>query len=115
VTAVDAAGNASLPGSVTIDVGDIEAPAVPTGLTLTVVGSDVVATWAPSQDMPLVGGTGVARYQLTPAGRPTVNVAHPGTSFTETNPGSGTQTYSLVAVDQAGNQSAAVLASVVVP
>ena len=78
-------------------------PTVPTGVTAATAGSAVALTWAPS-----VASTGViASYQVSRNGIPLTTVAGTVTGLTDAQvqPG-GTYSYSVTAVDSAGNTSA---------
>jgi hypothetical protein len=78
---------------------DTLAPNPPTGLKATVKANRVTLSWTAPADQ---GVSGVARYTVyrgaTPAGSSTA------TNYTDV-PGSGTWTYTVVAVDAAGNAS----------
>ena len=80
---------------------DPVAPSAPTGLKASVKGTKVVLSWTAATD---TGGSGIARYVVRRG------TAQAGTSTSTTytdSPGNGTWSYSVVAVDGAGNLSAA--------
>ena len=86
---------------------DTTAPSAPTNLRASLKGSKVTLSWTAAAD---TGGSGVARYEI----RRGTSVA--GTSVSTTyaeSPGSGTWTYTVVAVDGAGNASAPSLGTTV--
>jgi cellulose 1,4-beta-cellobiosidase len=109
VTARDAAGNvsaASAPLTVTTSSdgggGDTQAPSVPTGLAAgDVTTSSVALSWNPSTD-----DVGVTGYRVLRGGQVVANVT--GTSATVTGLAADTAySFQVVAVDAAGNASAA--------
>jgi pectin methylesterase-like acyl-CoA thioesterase len=111
VTAVDAAGNesvASAAARATPVVGDSTPPAVPAGLSARLGKSTVTVSWTAVSDADLVGyvvhrstGSGAA---VTVSG----DVPVAGPSFTDSTGTIGTAyRYTVVAVDTAGNESAA--------
>ncbi|PFG42660.1 cellulose 1,4-beta-cellobiosidase [Isoptericola jiangsuensis] len=109
VTARDAAGNvspASAPLTVTTSAGsgggDTQAPSVPTGLAAgTVTTSSVALTWNASTD-----DVGVTGYRVLRGGQVVATVT--GTSATVTGLTADTAySFQVVAVDAAGNASAA--------
>jgi hypothetical protein len=78
---------------------DTTKPSTPTGLKATVKGTKVTLSWTAATD---TGGSGVARYEIRR------NTTAAGTSTSTTyadSPGSGTFTYTVVAIDGAGNAS----------
>jgi hypothetical protein len=78
---------------------DTTKPSTPTGLKATVKGTKVTLSWTAATDS---GGSGVARYEIRR------NTTAAGTSTSTTyadSPGSGTFTYTVVAIDGAGNAS----------
>lgn len=110
VLAFDAAGNVSAETSVSINVPtpDTTAPSAPTGLGASVAKSRIVTlTWTASTD-----DRGVTGYQVT---RNTTRLASVTTTKATDKPGSGTWTYTVVAVDAAGNTSSPTTISVRVP
>ncbi len=79
---------------------DSIAPGAPVNLKASVKGSRVTLSWSAATD---AGGSGVARYGVR---RGATQVATPvSTTYTD-SPGSGTWSYTVVAVDAAGNVSA---------
>ncbi|MCT9929022.1 glycosyl hydrolase family 8 [Planotetraspora sp. A-T 1434] len=105
VSAVDAAGNesaksASVTGTTTSG-GDTQAPSVPTGLAVgTTTSSSISLSWSASTDN--VGVTGYKVYEGS-----TVVASPSGTSATISGlAASSSHTYTVSAVDAAGNESA---------
>lgn len=80
---------------------DTTAPTVPGNLTATVSGTSATLTWSASTDA--VGVTGYRVWRNGTALTGTV----PGTTFTDAGLVAGTYTYSVAAVDAAGNVSGA--------
>lgn len=118
VAATDGAGNVSpVSNNVSVTVPgppatDVTAPTVPTGLVATVVGSTIGLSWNPSTD-----DTAVTGYRLTRNGvvRATTTL---DTTFSDTGLAAGSYTYAVMALDGAGNSSAAstsVVATVAAP
>ena len=112
VTAVDKAGNAGPPTAVKGITYDITAPTVPTGL---------VASASPTNAKPALaftaatdtGGTGVVSYRLYRNGTSVATAA--GTTVTDSALATdGTYTYTVTALDAAGNESAVSAAVTVV-
>jgi hypothetical protein len=97
-TASDAAhGPSTASGTFWIDT---VAPTVPTNLKATVKANKVALSWAASTDP---SGSGVARYAI----RRGISQAGTSVSTTYTDaPGNGNWSYSVVALDNAGNSSA---------
>jgi chitodextrinase len=103
IAAVDAAANGSaLTAPVSVTPHDTQAPSVPTGLALTkdAAAHSITVTWTASTD-----NVGVVRYRVyrngTLIGQPT------GTSHADLDLSNGkTYTYTVAAVDAAGNVSA---------
>ena len=115
VAAVDAAGNlsgSSTSATVTVPpppATDTTAPTVPAGLTATLSGSTANLAWSPSTD-----STGVTGYRVTRNGVAIIEVLN--TFYNDTNLTPGTYTYSVAAVDAAGNLSgSSTSATVTVP
>ena len=111
VVAVDAAGNASA-GSVeaAAAVADSTAPSAPSGLGATVANQDVSLSWTASTDNVAVTGYEVHRSAtsgFTPSSGTKIATVTSGTSFTDTVVTGGTWFYKVVALDAAGNASAA--------
>ncbi|WP_193598113.1 LamG-like jellyroll fold domain-containing protein [Microbacterium sp. YJN-G] len=110
VVAVDAAGNAGLASDAAqASVADVQAPSVPSGVGASVDGSSVMVSWSASSD-----DVGVVGYQVhrgssagfvVSAGSKVADVT--STSFTDAGRPAGTWYYRVVAVDAAGNESAA--------
>ena len=111
VVAVDAASNASA-GSLQASaaVSDSVAPSVPANLAATVANQDVSLSWSASTD-----NVGVAGYEVhrsatsgfTPDSATKIATVTSGTAFTDTAVTGGTWFYRVLAVDAAGNASAA--------
>jgi hypothetical protein len=76
---------------------DSAAPSAPANVTASVKGTKVALSWSAATD---TGGSGVARYEIR-RGTTLVGTST-STNFTH-SPGSGTWTYSVSAVDGAGN------------
>ncbi len=106
-TAADAAGNTSVAASTTVTVHnlDTQAPTVPSGLTATVPTSAAVnLSWQPSTD-----NVGVVSYSIYRNGAttPLTSVTPPTTSYVDTTVSADTHyTYTITALDAAGNRSA---------
>ena len=103
VAAVDANGNTSgLSAAVSVTPRDTLAPSIPGGITLTKNNQQhsITVAWAPSTD-----NVGVVRYRVYRNG---TLVSQPtGTSYTDLDLANGlTYSYSVAAVDAAGNVSA---------
>lgn len=119
VIAVDAAGNASSPSaavSATVVAPDTSAPTAPSGLSGALAGDDVTLTWTASDDN--VGVAGYVVYRGSSAGF----TADAGskiadattTSYVDSNRPAGVHYYKVIAVDAAGNTSAAASTSVTI-
>jgi hypothetical protein len=78
---------------------DATAPGVPTGLRASVKGSRVALSWTAAAD---TGGSGIARYEIRRGSTQAGTTA--STTYSDT-PGNGNWTYTVVAVDGAGNVS----------
>jgi chitinase len=74
-------------------------PSTPTNLRASLKSSRVTLSWSAASD---TGGSGVARYEVRRNGSAVGSTA--STTYTD-SPGSGTFTYTVVAIDGAGNQS----------
>jgi chitodextrinase len=107
VSAFDAAGNESAPSipasATTLVSADTQPPTAPTNLTATAAGtSQINLAWRASRD-----NVGVAGYHVFRDGGATPIATLTGTSFSDTGLAAGsTHTYTVAAVDAAGNQSA---------
>lgn len=109
VIAVDAAGNASdASNTASVTVPDVTAPSTPT-VTALLVGGDVDISWTAATD-----DVGVTGYEVHRGTSPdfTISAAtkltdSTGTSYTDTTATAGSWYYRVVAVDAAGNVSAA--------
>jgi chitodextrinase len=109
VAPVDAAGNVGDPSNVaTATTPDNELPSVPTGVTLTTAAKSIGVSWAASSD-----NVGVSGYKVFGNGALLSTTA--GLSYTDTavKPGT-TYTFTVAALDTAGNLSAPSVASSVV-
>jgi len=103
VAAVDATGNTSAPtAAVSVTPKDTQAPSIPTGITLTLNAQQhsIGVAWSPSID-----NVAVVKYRVyrngTLVGQPTT------TSYNDTGLDNGkTYSYTVAAVDAAGNASA---------
>jgi chitodextrinase len=106
VRAVDAAGNVSAPSPpAVVTTPDGTPPTAPTALTATAAASPVRVNlaWNASTD-----NVGVHHYQIIRNGSAIADTAGAGTTYTDTTvAGSTTYTYTVKAVDAAGNVSAA--------
>jgi fibronectin type 3 domain-containing protein len=88
-----------------IEVKDIFAPAVPTGLAALVQGEEVEVSWSPSADADLQ----VYRLYRSTAGGPRQRLAELAADQTSTRdrpPAGAAHVYTLTAVDRKGNESA---------
>jgi chitodextrinase len=106
VTAYDNAGNESAAaGPVTAVARDVEAPTVPTNLTVTgTTTTSISLSWSASTD---TGGSGLARYRIYRNGSSTPLTTVTGTTYTNGGLTTGTShTYRVTAYDNAGNESA---------
>lgn len=104
VVALDTAGNPSTPSaSQPIGFPDTTKPSAPTKLTLTPAKASIVLRWAASTD-----NVGVTAYRVYRASTLIATVAGPTLTYTNSGLKTGTTySYHLVAVDLAGNVSAA--------
>ncbi|MEZ0166751.1 hypothetical protein AB2L27_18495 [Kineococcus sp. LSe6-4] len=101
VTAVDRTGNVSPVSSVTVVPVDTTAPATPAGVSADPGDGAVLVHWAPNTEADL------DRYEVTGPGGVVV-VRPPAVAHTVTGLQNGqSYTFSVVAVDTAGNRSAA--------
>jgi chitodextrinase len=107
VSAFDAAGNESAPSApasaTTLVSSDTQAPTAPTNLAATAVSaSRVTLLWTASTD-----NVGVTGYNIFRDGGATPIAMVTGTSFSDTGLATGsTHSYTVLAFDAAGNQSA---------
>lgn len=111
VRAVDAAGNlGDASASVPTPVPDHTPPTAPTSVTATLLSGPtrVALTWTASSDT-----VGVTGYEVSRDG--TVVGTPAGPSFTDDAAAPGDHTYSVVALDAAGNRSDPATAQVTVP
>lgn len=83
---------------------DTTAPTTPTAVRATVSGSSATVTWDASSDP--AGGTGVTGYEVLRGGSVVGTVGPDARSFTQTGLPAGTSSYTVRAVDGAGNRSA---------
>jgi fibronectin type 3 domain-containing protein len=111
VVAADAAGNSSAGSAqASATVADTVAPSVPAGLGATVVNQDVSLSWTASTDNVAVTGYEVHRSAtsgFTPSSMTKIATVTSGASFTDTVVTGGSWFYRVVALDAAGNASAA--------
>ncbi|MCW2848944.1 MAG: Fibronectin type domain protein [Marmoricola sp.] len=112
VVARDAAGNASDPStSATAVVGDSQAPTTPATVTAAVTNQSVKVDWSAATDN--VAVTGYRVYRGTTSGFVASDATKVGevagntVTYTNTNLAAGTYYYKVIAVDGAGNTSAA--------
>ncbi|GAA3887047.1 hypothetical protein GCM10022381_31370 [Leifsonia kafniensis] len=110
VVAVDAAANRSAPSAAVVgSITDTTAPSAPTGLLTAVAGSSVTLSWTASTDN--VGVTGYTVHRGASAGftadDSTKIGAAAGTSYTDSGLAAGDYFYKVIALDTAGNASAA--------
>jgi fibronectin type 3 domain-containing protein len=105
VSAVDNADNESAASaSVTVRTRDDTAPSVPGNVVATPGGTTVTITWNSSTD----AASGLAGYRVFRNGVAMSGALVTGTSYTDTSPQpSVSYTYTVRAVDVAGNESAA--------
>ncbi len=117
VTAYDAAGNESAASAVLqVTLDDVTAPSVPAALSTSAAGTDVMLTWTASSD-----NVGVDHYVLYRGDAANFDVADAlevgqtgAAGYTESGVPEGTWHYRVVAVDAAGNTSAASASAAVV-
>lgn len=112
IVAIDTAGNASTPASVTYTVSNPNAPS----LSVSSLDGNVILSWTDSTStLPIdhyslrYGSSYAAGNDLTPS--PTQMAAH---SFTQSVNYGGSRTYWIIAVDTAGNSSTPVSATLAV-
>ena len=114
ITAFDGVGNVSNPSAaVFVEVADTVAPTTPLGVTSEVNNSDATVTWQASTDD--VGVTGYRVYRGATAGFTPASANLVGevttTSITDAGLLAGTYYYKVIALDAAGNTSAASIAA----
>jgi len=97
VTAIDRYGAEGPPATVTLAVGDVEAPGKPTGLVATPEGRDVRLAWNPNPEPDVTG------YVLLRDGARIGPTATP--SFRDVARPNGTYNYTVLAVDHVGHES----------
>ena len=101
VRAFDAAGNLSDPSNTaTATVADTVKPTTPSGLTATGSAGQVVLNWTGSTD-----NVGVTGYRIYRNGTQVGSVLGNLTTFTHTGLAAGSYSYTVRAVDAAGNLS----------
>jgi chitodextrinase len=101
VRAVDAAGNLSDPSNTaTATVPDTTKPSAPPGFTATGSAGQVALAWQASSD-----NVGVTGYRLFRGGTPIATLGAAARSHTDSGLAAGPYTYTLRAVDAAGNES----------
>ncbi len=110
VVAFDSAGNQSPAGAATpLTITDTTAPTAPTGVTATISAGTVIVGWTAATDNVAVTG-----YRVLRNGANLATLPGSATSFTDTAPPPGIAlTYSVVALDAAGNASPAGTATAV--
>ena len=97
VSAIDVYGAEGPPVESTAPVGDVDAPAPPTGLAAVVLGREVRLTWSANTEPDLAG------YVVVRDGERIGSAA--GTSFRDVDVANGTHAYALLAFDRAGLES----------
>jgi chitodextrinase len=111
VTAVDAVGNESLASPTRVVFADLDAPPAPSDLGAPTPTGRPVLSWSASTDQ-TTGNSGIDHYNVYRDGLLIGRAATP--SFTDTHvTASGRVTYTVRAVDGAGNTSAASAAATV--
>ena len=111
IRAVDGAGNVGPASSPVTVVYDVTAPTIPGSLTATTpTNSPPVLSWAASTD----ALSGVDHYDVFRGSTKINSSPVTGLGFTDTSPVTGSQTYSVKAIDAAGNTTAASTAKIVV-
>ena len=108
IVARDGAGNSSLASNAKTVVYDVTAPGTPTGLAApSPTNAKPTLLWTTTTD---TGGSGIARYEVyrtPPGGSPTLAGTTTVGSFTDASvTASGTYTYTVRAIDGAGNAGA---------
>lgn len=111
VRAFDTAGHTSTasPAGTATTKADNVAPTTPTGVTAVANASaSVTLNWTASTDLPNPGGSGIASYKVYRNGSTApVATVTTGTSFSDASVvADTTYTYTVVAVDKVGNESA---------
>jgi Tol biopolymer transport system component/fibronectin type 3 domain-containing protein len=97
VFALDRYGGIGASATVTVDVGDVVAPAAPTGLVAAVEGPDVALSWTPPFD------ADVARYVIVRDGAAIASST--AAQHRDVGRPNGRYRYQVRAVDGAGNES----------
>ena len=111
VVAVDGSGNGSQPSDpASVTVADVTPPSTPGDVTAVPAGSGVTVSWSQSADDVAVTGYNVYRgttadFTANDAGK--VGSTSGATQFADPNVPGGTLYYKVVALDAAGNRSAA--------
>ncbi|HEY2946701.1 MAG TPA: CARDB domain-containing protein, partial [Vicinamibacteria bacterium] len=98
VAAVDRYGAEGTAGSVQVSVGDVSAPATPTGLVAVVEGRDVLLSWNAD------GESDLAHYVLLRDGVRITTTT--GTTYRDAGLSNGQYRYTVLAADTVGNESA---------
>ncbi len=97
VRAVDTSGNAGPDSAgVSLDVPDTTAPSAPSGLTGTLVGGQPSLTWSAASD-----NVAVTSYTVLRDGLPVATTS--ASTWAQTGAAAGTYSYSVRAIDAAGN------------
>jgi hypothetical protein len=107
VSAVDPAGNQSVPARLQVTLADAAPPGAPTGLVASLSGSTVHLAWSPAVDNLVV-----ASYDVYRDGQP-IATGLQALAFSDPGIGVGTHTYAVRALDAAGNAGAFAEVSVV--
>ncbi len=114
--ATDTINQQTTSSSVTVTVAnDSTAPSVPSGLSATATSpTQVNLSWTASTD---TGGSGLAKYEISRGGTILATINAPTTTYSDTTVSpSTTYSYTVKAIDGAGNKSAAsIAASVTTP
>src|SRR5262249_18953305 len=97
VTAIDRYGAEGPAATVTLAVGDVEAPSKPTGLVATVASRDVLLAWNQNPEPDVTG------YVILRDGS-RIGTS-PAASFRDAGRPNGTYRYTVIAVDHVGHES----------